>query len=339
LAKKAVFPAIILIAVSVLGYAYLQYEKMESWLGTPAGKGETVRVLDIPRGTGVRAALGMLIKAKVAAPTPYLKFITRIKELPEIQAGEYEFSDAQSPLEMIEQMAAGRVKLHQFTVPEGLRFTEIANIVEKAGFGKAADFIKLVSSKKTAEKFHIPAENLEGYLLPETYSFPRNATQLEIVEQMISGMNRLWGPKEEDQAHKLGLSRHQIMTLASIIEKEAALPEERPLVSSVYHNRLELKMPLQADPTIIYGLKNYNGNISKADIRNPHPWNTYVHTGLPKGPIANPGAASIKAALLPAETDYIFFVARNNGSHHFSSTLEEHNRMVQKYQINGEKAD
>ena len=141
------------------------------------------------------------------------------------------------------------------------------------------------------------------------------------------------------QAHKLGMTRFEIMTLASIIEKEAAQPDERPLVSSVYHNRLKLKMPLQADPTIIYGLKKYNGNISKEDIRNPHPWNTYVHPGLPKRPIANPGAASINAALYPAETDYLFFVARNNGSHHFSSTLAEHNRMVQKYQVNGERAE
>jgi len=322
-----------------LAYAYLQYEKMEDWLENPAGDGKTVKLVDIPRGTSVRAALNILISKEVTTDTPYLKFITRIKQLPEIKAGEYEFSDAQSPLEMIEQMAAGRVKQHRFTVPEGLRFSEIAPLIDKAGLTAGKEFVKLASSKKTAEEFNIPAETLEGYLLPETYDFPRSATAKEIIEKMVSGMNKLWGPKEEDQAHKLGMSRHQIMTLASIIEKEAALAEERPIVSSVYHNRLKLKMPLQADPTIIYGLKNYRGNISKEDISNPHPWNTYVHAGLPKGPIANPGAASINAALFPAETDYIFFVARNNGSHHFSSNLEEHNRMVQKYQVKGEKAE
>ena len=337
--KKTVLAISALSIVMLLFYAFLQYEKMESWLLTPSGEEKTVKLVDIPKGTSVRAALSILIKEKLAQETPYLKFITRIEKLPEIKAGEYEFSSEQSPLDMLEQMAAGRVKLHRFTVPEGLRITEIAGIVEKAGFGKAADFVKMATSAKTAKKYNIPGDTLEGYLLPETYSFPKDAGTAEIIEQMVSDMNRLWSQKEDDQAHKLGMTRFEIMTLASIIEKEAAQPDERPLVSSVYHNRLKLKMPLQADPTIIYGLKKYNGNISKEDIRNPHPWNTYVHPGLPKGPIANPGAASINAALYPAETDYLFFVARNNGSHHFSSTLAEHNRMVQKYQVNGERAE
>ncbi|MFQ5717561.1 MAG: endolytic transglycosylase MltG, partial [Nitrospinales bacterium] len=184
------------------------------------------------------------------------------------------------------------------------------------------------------DSLDIPGENLEGYLFPETYHFDKNTDERAIVKTMVDTFKRrALKPEYLDRARELGFSFHKIITLASLIEKETGREDERELISAVFHNRLRKNMRLQCDPTVIYALKNFDGNLRKKDLGIDSPYNTYRYAGLPPGPIANPGLESIRAALYPASANYIYFVSKQNGSHEFSSALADHNRAVRKYQL------
>jgi UPF0755 protein len=180
----------------------------------------------------------------------------------------------------------------------------------------------------------IAGTSLEGYLFPDTYQFPRNTSAKKIVVAMNDQLQKRWLPEWDDRLKQLSMTKHQALTLASIIEKESGGVAEQPVISSVFHNRLKKGMKLQADPTVIYGIPNFNGNITKEDLQTPTPYNTYVITGLPPGPIANPGVSAIKAALYPVTTNYLYFVANGQGGHIFSETLDDHNELVNAYQKN-----
>jgi UPF0755 protein len=181
----------------------------------------------------------------------------------------------------------------------------------------------------------IQAESLEGYLFPDTYYFPRNTPIDRIIQTMLDRFNTVFTPAWADRARGIGLSRHQVVTLASIIEKETGAAGERPLIASVFHNRLARGMRLQSDPTVIYGIEDFDGNLTRAHLETPTPYNTYQVAGLPPGPIASPGRAALEAALFPEETDYLYFVARGDGTHQFSTRLDEHNEAVRRYQLGG----
>jgi UPF0755 protein len=173
---------------------------------------------------------------------------------------------------------------------------------------------------------------LEGYLFPETYYFARATKPKDVIRTMVDGVKQLWTPELEAQAKRLHLTLHEVLTLASVVEKETGIREERELIAAVFHNRLRRRIPLQSDPTVIYGLTAFDGNLRKRDLLDPSPYNTYRIQGLPPGPIASPGADSIKAALFPSASPYLYFVSRNDGTHYFSASLEEHNRAVEKFQ-------
>lgn len=237
--------------------------------------------------------------------------------------------------EVINILHEGRIRYYSVTVPEGLDMKEIAEIFVSAGFGSREKFEETFRDTDLIRHLDPVAENLEGYLFPETYYLTSDLSASEITGMMVEGFLDFWSPRHEKRAKELELTTRDSVTLASLIEKETALMEERALVSAVFHNRLDLNMRLGCDPTVIYAVKQvkpYDGVINRSDLALDSPYNTYLYPGLPPGPIANPGRASLNAALNPAESDYLYFVSRNDGSHVFSKTSREHNRAVQLYQ-------
>ena len=247
-----------------------------------------------------------------------------------LQVGTYCLSGAMNLPQIIDHLKTGKVVTRQFVVPEGLTIVQIGKLWEKAGFGTAAAFSQAANDPKWLHKYRIEGKTLEGYLFPNTYQFPDGATPGVILGIMLDEFDRRWTAEFTEEAKALGLSRHEIITLASIIEAEARVPDERPLVSAVFHNRLRRGWKLQADPTALYGLGNPDRPPRAADLRVDSPYNTYIYKGLPPGPISNPGMASILAALRPTSVDFMYFVAIGHGRHHFSKTLREHQNMINK---------
>ena len=252
----------------------------------------------------------------------------------QIQVGEYELSASMTPKDILGIVTSGKTVLHAVTIPEGYRITEIAALLEEKGLVDAEKFIQETEDRELIHSSGITGNSLEGYLFPETYNFSKNTPERRIIQRLLDTH------RENVQKHDLhkraqstNLSFHQIVTLASLIEKETGVDEERKIISSVFHNRLKKNMLLQTDPTVIYAIANFDGNIRKKDLKIDSPYNTYKYKGLPPGPIASPGIKSLIAALEPIESDYLYFVSRKDGSHQFSSNLLDHNRAVQKYQL------
>jgi UPF0755 protein len=230
------------------------------------------------------------------------------------------------------------VKLYRFTVPEGLRADEIAHVVGSTSVCSADEFLRLARDPATARKLDVPAQSLEGFLFPDTYAVTRSAGCMGILQAMVGRFREEWQKAQAQRAPDVTLDELQAVTLASIVEKETGQPEERPRISCVFHNRLKKGMRLGTDPTVIYAvlLENgfkWDGNLHKSDLQRPHPYNTYLVKGLPPGPISNPGAAALVAALRPAQCDDLFFVSRNDHTHVFCPDLACHERNVRKWQV------
>ena len=249
-----------------------------------------------------------------------------------IKAGEYELSPAMTPQQILDKMVRGEMVHHRTTIKEGMTLREIVAAFEDSGVVSREAFERALNNKALLEELQIEARSFEGYLFPETYNFPRNTSARVVIKAMIDELNKKWTPEWEQQLAVLSMSKHDLRTLASIIEKESGNFDEQPIISSVFHNRLRYKMRLQADPTVIYGISDFNGNITKRDLETYSAYNTYVIDGLPPGPIANPGRTAIHAALYPAETSFLYFVGSGDGRHVFSKSLAEHNKAVNKYQ-------
>lgn len=255
-----------------------------------------------------------------------------------LRQGEYAVSASLSPFQIYEILTSGKSVTHSFTIPEGSNMYEIADAIEAKGIGEKTRFIENCKNRAKLKEFGIDdqdAVSFEGYLFPDTYAYNKFSKTDELMHQMVRKFISLWGEKEKSRARQLGMTRYQVLTLASIIEKETGARSERPLISGVFHNRLKKRMRLQSDPTTIYGIwERYSGNLHRSDLLESTPYNTYTVAALPLGPIGNPGRESIEAALYPAETEAIYFVSRNDGTHIFSKTLAEHNRAVRDFQIN-----
>jgi UPF0755 protein len=251
-----------------------------------------------------------------------------------LKAGIYEFSKPISAADVIDKLIRGDVVLKSVTIREGLDRFAVGRIFAAEGFGREGDWEKLTADAESIHDIAPDAKSLEGYLFPDTYKFNPGTPPKTIVQAMTQNFRKHFGG--EMNYITTGLDMHQTVTLASIVETEAKRPEERPIVASVYLNRLHRHMLLGADPTVIYALKlakRWDGNIHKADLQIDSPYNTYRFPGLPPGPVASPGVASLRAAAAPANTGFLYFVAKHDGSHAFSSTIDEHNRNVQKYQV------
>jgi len=253
-----------------------------------------------------------------------------------LQAGEYRFSKPSSTFEVIDCLERGDVFYLSVTIPEGLTLVETAALLEEKGLGNAEELRRVFSRSELITSLDPEASDLEGYLFPETYQLPRQPDAEDIAHALVSRFKSVFDAARQNKTVTRELSLRELVTLASVVEKETGQAGERPLIASVFWNRIQLGMPLQSDPTIIYALKlqeKYDGNLRRSDLEMDSPYNTYLHRGLPPGPIASPGLESIDAVLDPPETKFLYFVSKNDGSHHFSKTLREHNQAVRKYQI------
>jgi UPF0755 protein len=303
----------------------------------PFGSGETKR-MDIPTGTGPRALSQLLAENQIVSDADlFYAYLRREKLGPRLKAGEYEFAGPLTPTQVAGKIASGQVKVYRFTVPEGLRVDEILPIVAQSELH--LDHSKLAAwakDKAFLRKLGIPASSAEGFLFPDTYSFTRNASEEAVLAKMISRSLEEYRKADVQRKSGIALDLLQTMTLASIIEKETAAPEERPRISCVFHNRLRLRMKLATDPTVLYAMwllrEKWINNITSEDLRTEHPYNTYTVYGLPPGPIASPGAASIQAALDPIDCNDLYFVSRNNGTHVFCPDVKCHEEAVEHWQ-------
>jgi UPF0755 protein len=287
--------------------------------------------VDFPVGTSVRQ-MGSMLEKRGVIRSRYAFEVMRLVKHRTLKAGEYRFDHPATVSEVYDRLLRGDVYTRAVTIPEGSNIFDIADRLESAQLGTRAAFLEAANRDvKLVLDLDPEAQSLEGYLFPDTYHFQRRAT----AEQMAAAMVKRF----RTEAASIGLTQnfHSVVTLASIVEKETPQPEERALVASVMSNRLHLNMPLMTDPSVIYGLLRegrYRGTIYQSDLAYDSPYNTYRHTGLPPGPITNPGIASLRAAMAPAVTDYLYFVAAtgdSSGSSRFAKTLEEHTKNVEAY--------
>lgn len=249
-----------------------------------------------------------------------------------LKAGTYAIEPGMSPKQIFDLLSSGKTVAKRITIPEGFTIQQIDFLLAKEGFIQLGDFQKVASDPELIALMMVPGDTLEGYLFPDTYFWGGPFQASSFAKTLLDQFNDVWIPEYSKRAAEIGMTRHQILTLASIIEKETGRPEERRLVSSVFHNRLRCGMPLQADPTVIYGVEGYTGKITKKHLQTPTPYNTYIIPALPPGPICNPGKAAIYAALYPEETNYLYFVAKDDGTHVFTSTYRAHFQNVNRYQ-------
>lgn len=287
----------------------------------------------VPKGAGLRQTARILARAGVVDHPGLFVLAARLTgRQSRIQAGEYALSPAMSYRRLLHILSTGRVVLHTVLIPEGFTLRQIIDRLASAGLVDRGRALALAHDRAFLDRLGLrEAASLEGYLFPATYRLPRGLDTAAVLARMVRRFLRQW-EEIAPQARARGMTRHQVVTLASIIEREARLDRERPLISAVYHNRLKKGMPLQADPTVIYGLEHFDGNLRRVHLATDTPYNTYTRTGLPPGPICSPGLASLRAAVNPAPVDYLYFVARGDGSHHFSRTYRQHRRAVNRYQ-------
>ena len=293
--------------------------------------------VDIPHGLGVSAIGHRLVESGVIKNDWAFRLaVWRRGAARTLKAGEYRFTGQMRATDVVDRMVAGAVFLRPVTFPEGLTIAEMAGVFEAARLGTKAMFTAAAQRGSLVHEVDARADDLEGYLFPETYNLPRDAGAEMLVEQMSRRFLAVYDAKLREAARARGLTTRQVVTIASLIEKETSRPEERPLVSAVYQNRMRIGMGMQCDPTVIYALQQagrWNGNLTRENLQFDSPYNTYRYSGLPPGPIAAPGRASLEAAVAPADVPYIYFVSRNDGSHVFASTLDEHNRNVYQHQV------
>lgn len=303
-------------------------------LNRPASPLREMKKIEIPRGYSFKKIANLLKKENLIQNRSTFVILSHLRGVTnQLKAGEYHLSKNMTPLEIMEKLLKGDVVSYSLTIPEGYTIREIANLLEKSKLLDKKRFTALAQSRKILDSLGIKAKSLEGYLFPDTYHFPKGTKEEEIIRTMVEKLNNLFTEDIKKRLEEINFSKHEILTLASLIEKEAQIDSERKLISAVFYNRLKKNMLLQSDPTVIYALKDFDGNIRKKDLKIDSPYNTYVYKGLPPAPIANPGKESILAALYPAKVDYLYFVAKNNGEHHFSKNFKEHNRAVRKYQL------
>ncbi len=334
--RKLLWAALVLLALLLVAAtgAYLVYARVDQPF---RGYNADAQELAIPAGTGTRGIGERLVQAGlVRDELTFRATLWLTGDARRLKAGEYRFDRPMSAREVVGKIARGDVDLVNITFREGLTIAEMATLFESQGLGAAASFREAAADRSLIASIDPEATDLEGYLFPETYAVSRHVQAAQLVRAMIDRFTHVLTPDLRDAAAARGWSVRQLVTLASIVEKETGAPEERPEVAAVYSNRLRIGMGLQCDPTVIFALQRagrYDGNLRRVDLAFDSPYNTYRYPGLPPGPIAAPGQRSLAAAAHPADVDYLYFVSRNDGTHAFARTLDEHNRNVQKFQV------
>jgi UPF0755 protein len=331
--KKLALFALIVIALGAGAGWYLYAGVDRPFKGYDAAE----QFVEIPQGAGSAGIAKRLADAGVVQDVHRFRLALWVSgSARRLQAGEYRFDRALSARQVADKIARGDVYVRPITFPEGLTIKQMAALYESKGLGEAAAFVAAAKNTALVSAIDPDAKDLEGYLFPDTYALPRRATAEQLVARMVASFQKALAPETIATASGRGLTVRQLVTLASIVEKETGNTSERPLVAAVYSNRLRIGMGLQCDPTVIYALERagrYDGNLSREDLQFDSPYNTYKYAGLPPGPIASPGRASLEAAANPPDAPYLYFVSKNDGSHAFASTLDEHNRNVHEYQV------
>ncbi len=294
--------------------------------------GATAQVFVVPQGAGLsRVAAELHGEGLISSPGMFVLWGRMLGHSRSIKAGEYSLCASMQPVRIMEALRRGLILTHPVTIPEGVDIRAVGRLLSERGLVDEEEFIAYVSDPEVSERYGIETPGLEGFLYPDTYRFSRGLPARVIadfmVERFFDVMDSL-----EGRIRGAGLSLEQVVILASIIEKETGSAAERPIIASVFFNRMKTGMRLQSDPTAVYDMDDFQGRITRAELRRKSPYNTYVISGLPVGPIGNPGKDAILAVLEPEDTDFFYFVSRNDGTHHFSRTLEEHNAAVRKYQ-------
>ncbi|MBF0290600.1 MAG: endolytic transglycosylase MltG [Nitrospinae bacterium] len=324
------FAIVFFIAVGLAAFAFSTYEDMVTRPNAGAG----VALVEIKKGDSVKAMAARLAGAGVIGNRALFEIEARLSGAGgRLRAGEYTLEKNASIRSVIKTLVEGKTAMHKITIPEGLTARQIAETLEKNGILPANEFMASAADPALLDEFGLTEKSAEGYLFPETYNLTKGTKGREAVSAMLKMFFAKAGKALPPDLMADPKRLHELVTLASIVEKETGAESEKKLIAAVFANRLKKRMPLQSDPTVIYALPDFDGNIRKKDLSYDSPYNTYTRKGLPPGPIANPGLTSLLAALEPADADYLYFVSKNNGEHYFSSTLDEHNKAVRKYQI------
>lgn len=332
--KKRILPLLLLPLFLIAGFLAV---RIVFFWHTPTQKEGREIVIQVPDGSSLLSASRLLVDSGIIKSVRPFVFMVKLKgQADKIQAGELMFRTDMTPSQVMEVLTKGKAVTYQVTIPEGYSMYQVASLLAARGLGEEDRFLLLSRDIGFCGSLGVPGSTLEGFLFPDTYSWHKGLSEEEILGQMVTHYRKVFTQAMKDRAREMGMTELEVVTLASIIEKETGASKERDLVSAVFHNRLEKGYRLQTDPSVIYGLEDFDGNLTKEHLRKDHPHNTYTRGGLPQGPIANPGRASLLAALFPAEASYLYFVARGDGTHVFSNTLVEHNEAVRIYQLGGD---
>lgn len=333
--KKFLLNFILTIIYIFIILLFVGYKELIFYSQKPLSTKSDPTIVTIDSGKSFQFITRLLYEKGMIQEPLKFKLYARIKGFDrDVKAGQYLLSSNMSPQKIIETLVQGKFYLYRITIPEGYNINQIADLLHDANLLKKTDFLSAANDASLAMELGINANDFEGYLFPDTYFFEKDITPRKLISTMVNQFHRAFNPLWEKRSSQMTFSIHDIVTLASIIEKETGVPEERPLVSSVFHNRINKNMRLQSDPTVIYGIENFDGNLTRKHLQTFSPYNTYTIHGLPQGPIANPGKSSLESALFPAETPFLYFVSKKDKSHFFSTNYNDHKEAVKKYQLN-----
>jgi len=323
--KFLFFACLIVVVLGVGRYWY--------FLNTPCSDSEEKIVFEVSPGVGLNLIASKLKSLDLISDIQLFKLYVYLNNgVGLLKTGEYLLSPSLTPIEVYAILITGKSILHDITIPEGYNIFDIASLLEQKGLGDKDEFLKLVQDKKIIYELGLEGRSLEGYLFPSTYKFSKSVTTEKIIKTMINKFKNVFTDEFNQRAKEIGFTKHQVVILASMVEKETGNPIERPTIASIFHNRLKKRMRLESDPTVIYGIENFSGNLKREDLKRLSPYNTYKIFGLPEGPIANPGLEAIRAVLWPEETEYLFFVSKNDGTHVFTKNYTDHQKEVHKFQ-------
>ena len=327
---KSLLAFFLLLAASFLLLSMIFLNYVES----PAEFIERYVTVEIPPGASFYNVTDILREEGLVRCREAFYLLALLEKAPErIRAGEYELTSSMSPSDILDKLLEGKVKGYRVPIPEGFTIGQIAARLAANRLADEKRFVDFAYDKELLSSLDIEGESVEGHLFPDTYVLSRSMGEEKIIRFMVAQLRRKITPEMSERMDEIGLGMRELITLASIIEKEGGTKKEKPLISAVFHNRLKRGMKLQSDPTVIYDIEDFDGNIKREHLVRKTPYNTYRIKGLPPGPICNPGMNAILAALYPAPVNYLYFVSKNNGAHHFSSNLADHNKAVIKYQI------